>query len=241
LRCYAVLAPVSRSYPPLRGRLVTCYSPGRHFTHGLLHFLVRLACVRHAASVDSEPGSNSRLKPDACRRVVGRLPSPGSKAGMAATESLARCSGLSCEIVQTYARMISHDWHVQPSCQRPNRWSAGAGEFGTAGNSVFQLALSRTGWIAHHHTGRNPTVLETLQTYLAAQNPVNDCFPQNFQMISTVGRNLSGRAAGRKQIPRSARNDRGRDLLWALIAYCSALGYGLPLCAAIFAHALAED
>jgi hypothetical protein len=29
----------------------------------LLHFLVRLACVRHAASVDSEPGSNSRLKP----------------------------------------------------------------------------------------------------------------------------------------------------------------------------------
>ena len=25
-------------------------------------FLVRLACVRHAASVDSEPGSNSRLK-----------------------------------------------------------------------------------------------------------------------------------------------------------------------------------
>jgi hypothetical protein len=36
----------------------------RHFTHGLLHFLVRLACVRHAASVDSEPGSNSRLKPE---------------------------------------------------------------------------------------------------------------------------------------------------------------------------------
>ena len=30
----------------------------------MLHFLVRLACVRHAASVDSEPGSNSRLKPE---------------------------------------------------------------------------------------------------------------------------------------------------------------------------------
>ena len=28
---------------------------------GLLHFLVRLACVKRAASVDSEPGSNSRL------------------------------------------------------------------------------------------------------------------------------------------------------------------------------------
>jgi hypothetical protein len=42
----------------------------RHFTHGLLHFLVRLACVRHAASVDSEPGSNSRLKPDDCYRTT---------------------------------------------------------------------------------------------------------------------------------------------------------------------------
>src|ERR1700727_1013998 len=58
---YAVLAKVSLSYPPLQGRLVTCYSPVRHFTQGLLPFLVRLACVRHAASVDSEPGSNSRL------------------------------------------------------------------------------------------------------------------------------------------------------------------------------------
>src|SRR5207249_10519976 len=72
-RCYAVLAPVSRSYPPLEGRLVTCYSPGRHFTHGLLHFLVRLACVRHAASVDSEPGSNSRLKPEICSERTNQL------------------------------------------------------------------------------------------------------------------------------------------------------------------------
>jgi hypothetical protein len=28
----------------------------------LLPFLVRLACVKRAASVDSEPGSNSHLK-----------------------------------------------------------------------------------------------------------------------------------------------------------------------------------
>ena len=28
----------------------------------MLHFRVRLACVRHAASVDSEPGSNSHVK-----------------------------------------------------------------------------------------------------------------------------------------------------------------------------------
>ena len=61
MRDYAVLAQVSPGYPPPKGRLPTCYSPVRHFTHGLLHFLVRLACVKRAANVDSEPGSNSRL------------------------------------------------------------------------------------------------------------------------------------------------------------------------------------
>jgi hypothetical protein len=30
-QAHAVLAAVSRSYPPLRGRLPTCYSPVRHF------------------------------------------------------------------------------------------------------------------------------------------------------------------------------------------------------------------
>ena len=60
-RAYAVLAPVSQGYSPLKGRLPTCYSPVRHCTQGLLPFLVRLACVKRAASVDSEPGSNSRL------------------------------------------------------------------------------------------------------------------------------------------------------------------------------------
>ena len=61
-RDYAVLAQVSLGYSPLEGRLVTCYSPVRHCTQDRSPFLVRLACVRHAASVDSEPGSNSRLK-----------------------------------------------------------------------------------------------------------------------------------------------------------------------------------
>ena len=101
-RCYAVLAPVSRGYPPLKGRLVTCYSPGRHYTHGLLHFPVRLACVRHAASVDSEPGSNSRLKPDVCRRVVRQTAIPIARKDGMATTRIRRPSGLSCEIVRTF-------------------------------------------------------------------------------------------------------------------------------------------
>ena len=57
-RSYPVLAPVSRSYPRARGRLPTCYSPVRRSStpKGLS---ARLACVKHAASVRPEPGSNS--------------------------------------------------------------------------------------------------------------------------------------------------------------------------------------
>ena len=36
-----------------------CSSPVRRFTSVLLHLLARLACIRRAASVRSEPGSNS--------------------------------------------------------------------------------------------------------------------------------------------------------------------------------------
>src|SRR5207342_171725 len=58
---YPVLIPVSRSYPRARGRLLTCYSPVRRSStpKGLS---ARLACVKHAASVRPEPGSNSPTK-----------------------------------------------------------------------------------------------------------------------------------------------------------------------------------
>ena len=57
---YAVLAVVSNCCPPLKGRLLTCYSPVRHCSRGASSpFTVRLACVRRAASVRPEPGSNS--------------------------------------------------------------------------------------------------------------------------------------------------------------------------------------
>jgi hypothetical protein len=84
------------------------------------------------------------LKPDVCRRVVGRLPSPhiqDSRLGLdlvstardGATIQLSHSllrrgreweidGGLSCEIVSDLCpNPFSHDWHVQPSCQRPNR------------------------------------------------------------------------------------------------------------------------
>ena len=55
---YAVLALLSERYPPTKGRLSTCYAPVRHFQR-VAPLLVRLACVRRAANVRSEPGSNS--------------------------------------------------------------------------------------------------------------------------------------------------------------------------------------
>ena len=65
---YPVLAAVSGGCPGVRGRLVTCYSPVRHCMSAPKGGLtVRLACVRHAASVHPEPGSNSPFKaPHGC-------------------------------------------------------------------------------------------------------------------------------------------------------------------------------
>ena len=54
---YPVLSTVSSGYPRLDDRLPTCYSPVRH---GIA--TIRLACIRHAASVNPEPGSNSPKK-----------------------------------------------------------------------------------------------------------------------------------------------------------------------------------
>src|SRR4029078_2820254 len=61
-REYPALAPVSGSYSGAWGRLPTCYSPVRRSVPDqvTLHRpIARLACVKHAASVRPEPGSNS--------------------------------------------------------------------------------------------------------------------------------------------------------------------------------------
>jgi hypothetical protein len=65
---YAVLAPLSEGYPPPVGRSPTCYSAVRHCHPKVA---VRLACFRHAASVDPEPGSNS---PSLIRAPEGPCP-----------------------------------------------------------------------------------------------------------------------------------------------------------------------
>jgi len=138
------------------------------------------------------------LKPDVCRRVVGRLPSPRiqcslqkplwfQQRGMAPPFSLHSTSlglnqeelkevhgGLSCEIVSDLCpNPLSHDWHVQPSCQRPNRDPPERCEF-----SPGELAQGES------DCPRNFT------TILAAQNPVNACIPQNFHSFSTLGKRV---------------------------------------------------
>ena len=65
---HPVLDQVSPAYPGLRGRFLTCYSPVRRSaTTGVATrgSPARLACIRHAASVRPEPGSNS---PTRCGR-----------------------------------------------------------------------------------------------------------------------------------------------------------------------------
>ena len=68
LCAYAVLAAISNCYPPVWGRLPTRYSPVRRsvtskITRRIIRkCFARLACVRHAASVHPEPGSNSQIK-----------------------------------------------------------------------------------------------------------------------------------------------------------------------------------
>ena len=59
---YPVLATVSDCYPRDEGRLLTCYSPVRHSCTPKKGLTVRLACVKHTASVRPEPGSNSPNK-----------------------------------------------------------------------------------------------------------------------------------------------------------------------------------
>ena len=117
--------------------------------------------------------------------------------------SLARVKTTVVYLVRSLGLMpefVSHDWHVQPSCQRPNRGPPKRCEF-----SPGELA-----------TRANPTVLEILQAYGAMQNPVNRRVPQDFQMISTAGPFWEAGAGElprtRKQVPHRAfspiRNDK---------------------------------
>ena len=71
---HAVLAHLSVGYPPQLGtfRCVTHPFATRH--QGCPRAAVRLACVRHAASVQSEPGSNSSVQSILKLAKISRAP-----------------------------------------------------------------------------------------------------------------------------------------------------------------------
>ena len=60
-RAYTVLAVVSNRYSVLIGRFPRVTHPCATLHETEVSLPVRLACVRHAASVRSEPGSNSQV------------------------------------------------------------------------------------------------------------------------------------------------------------------------------------
>ena len=54
-----------------------------------------------------------------------------------------RFNGLSCEIVSDLCpNPFSHDWHVQPNCQRPNRTPPERRAFSPAGDTQVRLRPS---------------------------------------------------------------------------------------------------
>src|SRR6202035_3801904 len=138
--------------------------------------------------------------PDVCRRVVGRLPSPriqsrlqnplwfqqcemappfsfaffGSKPGEAKTMVvyLVRSLGLMPE-------SVSHDWHVQPSCQRPNRGPPKRCEFSPGGIAQVRIRLSSK---PYKHTVRVTSRQSSL--------------PTGFPDVFHIGKNVRGASAG---------------------------------------------
>ncbi len=125
------------------------------------HFLVRLACVRHAASVDSEPGSNSRLKPDAS-------PQPTEVGEVQLRRALERRDAYFVRMIKPNL-ISSHNWHVQPDCQRSLRLSAWAGPF----------------WIEARPFGR--LVLELVALPDSRFRTVSGIFARTFQTYQTSG------------------------------------------------------
>ena len=242
-RYYAVLAKVSPGYPPLKGRLVTCYSPVRHFTHGLLHFLVRLACVRHAASVDSEPGSNSRLKPDVCRRVVGRLPSPRlEKPGMAPPlRSLPSCGRSETTVV----------YLVRSSRAYARIRSLTTGTFNRVVKDRSTIRLSGAHSVqadTHKCESDCPRNLTNIRCGAKPCQPIDPTgFPDDFHIGKAYGAGL-GSKQPQKQVPHRAfspvRNDNafGWSSLQRATVSPSALFAKTPdFGACLFSHDKAED
>ena len=109
---HAVLAPLSRGYPPSKGQVahvLLTRAPCADFLYCYRKLRTRLACVKHAASVRSEPGSNSHVKLAAWKTksptTISGCRTPVFHANFLSLDSLNQSNGF---------------WHISsyPVCQR---------------------------------------------------------------------------------------------------------------------------
>ena len=147
-RAHAVLSAISRRYSSLKDRSPMCSSPVRH-SLPVARKRVRLACVRHAASVYPEPGSNSPSNVSICTHA---LASTGHW-----------CIVLSCDPGQAVSSLLCiNTWLFADCCLA----STGRGTASrrdqidrncTSSMSVLWWALSQPhacacGWPTAHHS-----------------------------------------------------------------------------------------
>ncbi len=147
-----MLCGISPGFPrlfPARGQVShVLLTRAPLYSRGCPRFLVRLACVRHAASVDSEPGSNSRLKPDVLPTGRSEDRHPGN------TEQARRNPG------QPYSVR---------SLDMTRLLDLTTGTFNLLSKTVAFPPERRV----QSNPRTNPRVLETFQTYRELTPPVN--------------------------------------------------------------------
>ena len=94
LPAYGVLAPVSRRWPPLSDKSLCFTHPSAaemyQSTEVSQSISAQLACVKHAASVRPEPGSNSPLNPLSLTYCI--FPARSRLASLPRPLLLSRCS-----------------------------------------------------------------------------------------------------------------------------------------------------
>jgi len=119
------------------------------------------------------------LKPDVCRRMVGRLPSPPLEMGGMAAAWI-NTKQLSCEIrSDSNPSHSSHDWHVQPSLSKTELHSRLSGRPSVEDGSGLLTACEIDAATPH------PLVLETCTPYRSRKQSVNPLCSQDFHLFST--------------------------------------------------------
>ncbi len=129
--------------------------------------------------------------------------------------------GLFCEIASDLCpNPLSHDWHVQPSCQRPKHDPPERRAFSPAKRPLSSYARpDRIRDPVPHGQFRCPRNLSNIPRSASC---VNASSPQNFHQISTTGS--------------QARGQRKRAAVWSSAWECRT-GFDSRL----FGHAQAED